>query len=161
MKIRISGLSTLFSSILWTGEEQGIHGASAYERDHRPTEEEEFNLLIESDNGTFEPRGLDFSGSEDAKCIFQEVMKLMTPMNSTEYRTPMGGGPDINGWVRRGFPGASLLNQNERYFWFHHTSGDSITVQNPSSLDKATALFASAAYVIADLSIDLPKTINN
>lgn len=62
-------------AILWTGEEQGLVGAQQYMEEHQPTEEKEFNFLMESDIGTFEPLGLDFSGNADASCILQEVVK--------------------------------------------------------------------------------------
>lgn len=146
-------------AILWTGEEQGIYGSQAYEEQHKDDEENEFNFFIESDMGTFEPRGLDFSGNKEAECIFREVLALMTPLNATEFNSPIDAGPDIDRWSRRGFPSASLINKNERYFWFHHSAGDSMLVEDPVALDKNTALFAAAAYVIADLSVDIPKTV--
>lgn len=62
-------------AILWTGEEQGIMGADYYMKKHKPMEQEEFNFFFESDIGTFEPRGLDFSGNEAAGCIIQEILK--------------------------------------------------------------------------------------
>jgi carboxypeptidase Q len=64
-----------FRAILWTGEEQGYQGAKYYEKIHAPFEKEEFNFFLESDMGTFEPRGLGFSGNPDAECIFKEVLK--------------------------------------------------------------------------------------
>lgn len=51
------------------------------------------------------------------------------------------------------------MNKNEKYFWFHHTAGDSMLVEKTEDLDKATALFAAAAYVIADLSVDMPRDV--
>lgn len=142
---------------MWTGEEQGIWGANEYAKQHMANEIEEFNFFIESDSGTFEPRGLDYSGNSNGQCIFKEIVKLMVPMNATEFSSPAGGGPDINVWLNRGFPGASLMNKNERYFWFHHTAGDSMLVEDKHILDKCTALFAAAAYVVADLSINMPN----
>lgn len=62
-------------AILWTSEEQGYVGAVEYMKQHLPSEEEEFNFFMESDIGTFEPRGLDFGGNEDAACILKEVVK--------------------------------------------------------------------------------------
>lgn len=146
-------------AILWTAEEFGMVGAQAYEEQHKANEAKEFNFFIESDMGTFEPRGLDFSGNKKAECIFKEVLALMTPLNATEFNSPIDAGPDIELWESRGFPSASLINKNENYFYFHHSDGDSMLVEDPKSLDKNTALFAAAAYVIADLSVDMPKDV--
>lgn len=62
-------------AILWTSEEQGLVGAQQYMEGHKETEEKEFNFFMESDIGTFEPRGIDFSGNADASCILKEVVK--------------------------------------------------------------------------------------
>lgn len=88
----------------------------------------------------------------------------MAPLNATEFSHIKGGetdgGPDISLWTARGYPSASLLNKNEKYFWFHHSDGDSMNVwQDKSALDKCAALWASTAYVIADLSINIPRTL--
>uniref|UniRef100_A0A182M9U7 Carboxypeptidase Q n=1 Tax=Anopheles culicifacies TaxID=139723 RepID=A0A182M9U7_9DIPT len=139
-------------AILWTGEEEGLYGGAAYKDAHKTQEQKEFNFFFESDIGTFEPRGLDFVGNADAECIFREIVKLMAPLNATEFETPTDGGPDISHWTSRGFPGASLLNKNEKYFWFHHSAGDTMAVEDPKNLDKCVALWAAAAYVVADLS---------
>lgn len=66
-------------------------------------------------------------------------------------------GSDITIWTEDGFPGASLLNQNEKYFWFHHTDADTMDVEDPDALDKSLALWAIVSYVVADLSVDFPK----
>ncbi|XP_049536295.1 carboxypeptidase Q-like [Anopheles darlingi] len=146
-------------AILWTAEEEGLYGGAAYKEGHKAQEEKEFNFFFESDIGTFEPRGLDFVGNADAECIFREIVKLMSPLNATEFATPTDGGPDISHWTTRGFPGASLLNKNEKYFWFHHSAGDTMEVEDPKSLDKCAALWAAAAYVVADLSVNMPKEV--
>jgi carboxypeptidase Q len=62
-------------AILWTAEEQGLIGAQQYQLAHAPNEQKEFNFFMESDIGTFEPRGLDFTGNADASCIVKEVLK--------------------------------------------------------------------------------------
>ncbi|CAO1321945.1 unnamed protein product [Diamesa serratosioi] len=148
-------------AILWTSEEQGLVGAEEYMKAHKSTEKEEFNFFMESDIGTFEPIGLDFTGTADAECIIKEILKLMTPLNATEFNSPTDGGPDISHWVDRGFPGASLMNKNEKYFWYHHSQGDRLDVEDSGSLDKCAALWASAAYIIADLSVDIPRNLED
>ena len=59
-------------AILWTGEEPGLVGAVEYSKVHR---KEEFVLLMESDEGTFTPEGITFSGSKTASCIMQEIVR--------------------------------------------------------------------------------------
>lgn len=158
-RINVKRPKRTIRAILWTGEEQGIHGALEYERQHKLNEKNEFNFFIESDGGTFTPLGLEFSGNKNAECIFREILKLMTPLNATQFGSPVGAGPDISPWYKRGFPSATLMSKDETYFYYHHSAGDSMLVENSDDLDKNTALFAAAAYIIADLSIDMPKDI--
>jgi carboxypeptidase Q len=55
-----------------------------------------------------------------------------------------------------------LLNKNEKYFWYHHSDGDTMNVwESKDTLDKCAALWAAASYVIADLSVDMPRTLKN
>lgn len=146
-------------SILWTAEEQGYVGAEYYRQSHKLNEKEEFNFFIESDMGTFEPLGLDFSGNDDAYCIHKQIVQLLAPLNATSFTTPQDSGPDISVWTEDGFPGASLMNKNEKYFYYHHSNADSMLVEKSENLDKCTAVFAVAAYVVADLSFDIPKNV--
>lgn len=116
---------------------------------------------MESDAGTFEPYGMGFTGNSDAKCIFAEVMKLMIPLNATTLSPTADGLSDVEVWTDRGYPGADLLNRNDKYFWFHHSAGDSMLLENPKNLDKCTALFAAVSYIVADLSVDMPRSLTN
>lgn len=88
-----------------------------------------------------------------AVLLFFRLLSAMAPL---DVRTP-GTGPDIEGWVNSGIPGASLWNKNDKYFWFHHSDGDTMTVEKPENLDMATALFAATSYVLADINLDLPR----
>ena len=52
----------------------------------------------------------------------QSVMSLLKSVNATVL-TPGAEGTDINLWMRGGVPGASLINKNDKYFYFHHSDG--------------------------------------
>lgn len=67
-------------------------------------------------------------------------------------------GSDIEVFENINIPGLSLLNKNEKYFWYHHTEADTMAVEDPDSLDLNTAMFAVISYIIADLSVELPKS---
>lgn len=63
-----------------------------------------FDLVMESDLGTFSPLGLQFTGSDKARAIMKEVMKLLAPINVTSLEEH-GEGTDINMWMKAGVPG--------------------------------------------------------
>lgn len=81
----------------------------------------------------------------------------METINATQTLfSSTGVSSDISIWGNI-IPGGSLLNANERYFWFHHTEADTMDVMDPDALDKSTALFAVVSYIIADLSEEFPR----
>ncbi|XP_072855256.2 carboxypeptidase Q isoform X1 [Pogona vitticeps] len=140
--------------VLWTAEEQGGVGAEQYYKLHKENISN-FNIVMESDEGTFMPTGLAFTGSNSARSIIKEVMKLLKPINVTKVYEN-GEGTDINYWIHDGVPGASLRDDITKYFWFHHTQGDTMTVQNPSEMNLCAAVWTVVSYVIADMDEKLP-----
>lgn len=143
-------------SIFWTAEEPGLIGAIAYEERHR-NESHNINFIMESDEGTFAPLGLEVAGTQEARCIIAEVLKLFESINASTLVESNSPSSDINVIIDTGVPGAGLYNDNYRYFWFHHTEGDMMNVQSPEELDLGAAMWAAAAYVIADISTDIPR----
>lgn len=115
-----------------------------------------YDLVMESDLGTFSPVALQFTGSQAAQKVMQEVVKLLAPMNTTRLE-PYAEGTDIGPWVQAGVPGASLHVQDSRYFWFHHSEGDTMSVQSSEDMDRCSALWAVVSYVVADLQDMLPR----
>ncbi|OWR42016.1 putative Transferrin receptor [Danaus plexippus plexippus] len=143
-------------SIFWTAEELGLIGAYAYEEKHR-NESHNINFIMESDEGTFAPRGLAVGGSQKARCIIAEILKLFESINASTLVEEDSPGSDISVLIKTGIPGASLHNANEKYFWFHHTEGDTMNVESPEELDLCAAFWTAVAYIIADISADIPR----
>ena len=141
--------------VLWTGEEEGLLGANQYYNRHKE-DIDNFDLVMESDEGVFTPYGLLFQGNDKAIAIMQNVMKLLDPINATALVNSSVGG-DIGYWTQKGVPGGSLANHNEKYFYYHHSNGDTMTVQDPDVMDLCTAVWAVAAYTVADLEDMLPR----
>ncbi|KAH7960461.1 hypothetical protein HPB49_020004 [Dermacentor silvarum] len=143
--------------VLWTGEEQGITGALDYFRRHFAREHHLMNLVMESDSGTFRPLGLGFSGSNGrARCIVAEVLRLFASINATQLAL-RASEADVSPWNEKGVPALSLSTANDKYFYFHHTEADTMSVLDRHELDLCTALWAAASYVFADLTIRLPR----
>ncbi|XP_034825547.1 carboxypeptidase Q-like [Maniola hyperantus] len=139
--------------ILWTSEEPGYIGAAAYLKQHS-SDIHNIDFIMESDAGTFEPLGLEVAGSENVKCLMENLLRLFTPIDELKYANTVGS--DIALFVKLGIPGASLLNKNDRYFWFHHTQADTLTAQNDTNVIKCAAFWAAVTYVIADLPFEIP-----
>lgn len=142
-------------TVLWTAEEPGGVGAQQYFNLHK-VNMSNFDLVMESDLGTFTPVALQFTGSVAAQKVMAEVVKLLAPINTTKLETD-GEGTDISPWMQAGVPGASLHVADSRYFWFHHSEGDTMTVQDPREMNLCSALWAVVSYVVADLQDMLPR----
>jgi carboxypeptidase Q len=144
--------------VLWTNEENGGRGAQAY-RDAHAAELAKHVLAIESDNGTFEPHGFRFSGTDPALGRARQVGTLLQRVGATvvakETESPEA---DIAPLVERGVPGMGLDVDRSRYFWFHHSDGDTLDKVDPAELGRCVAALAVMAYVIADLPDALPRT---
>ena len=140
--------------VLFTGEEEGLLGEEQYYNRHRENASN-FSLVMESDIGTFMPKGISFTGSEKAAAVMREVMSLLKPINATNLKVENVGGD--NYWARDGVPGGVLDNENSEYFYFHHSNGDTMTVQDPDAMDLCAAVWAVVAYTVADLDELLPR----
>ncbi|XP_053571206.1 carboxypeptidase Q isoform X2 [Bombina bombina] len=88
--------------VLWTGEEQGGVGARQYYESHKGNIAN-FDLVMESDMGTFMPVGIQFTGNTKARAIMNEVMQLLKPINITNLYKDAEG-TDINYWINAGVP---------------------------------------------------------
>ncbi|XP_026753273.2 carboxypeptidase Q-like [Galleria mellonella] len=143
-------------SIFWTAEEVGLVGAYAYEEKHRD-ENHNINFIMESDVGTFAPLGLSVAANQEARCIIAEILKLFESINASTLVESNSAGPDIDVITNTGIPGAGLHNDNARYFWFHHTEGDTMNVEDEHELDLGAAFWTAVAYIIADISVDIPR----
>lgn len=141
--------------VAWSCEELGGIGADQYYEAHID-EVPTMSLVMESDLGVFHPLGIEFTGSTAAAQIMAGIGQLLAPINATEV-TGGGEGTDIDPWMQAGVPGASLANENEKYFYFHHSYGDTITVLDKDDVDLCAATWAVTAYSVANLDSLLPR----
>jgi carboxypeptidase Q len=144
--------------VLWTNEENGGKGALAY-RDAHSADLSRHVLAIESDNGTFSPNGFRFSGSDAGLARIQEVGNLLSGIHAgsiaREMQSPEA---DIEPLVDVGVPGMGLDVERTRYFWYHHSDGDTLDKLDPAELGRCVAALAVMAYVIADMPETLART---
>ncbi|XP_069124606.1 carboxypeptidase Q-like [Argopecten irradians] len=141
--------------IMWTGEEMGGIGAEAYYQAHKD-DVSKFDMVMESDIGTFHPYGIQFTGNEKATEIMESVVDLLRPINASKL-IKGADGTDIAMWMSQGVPGSSLYNDESTYFYYHHTNGDTMTVQDPEKMNLCAAVWAVVAFTVADMEDMLPR----
>ncbi len=144
--------------VLWTNEENGIEGGKAYRDAHRATLPRHV-LAMESDGGTFQPTGFAFAGSDSAAGLLRQVVSLLGPVGATALEhVPESPDADIGPLVEEGVPGIGLLVDGTRYFWYHHSDGDTLDKLDPAEVARCVAAMAVMAYVVADLPGGLPRS---
>jgi carboxypeptidase Q len=143
--------------VLWTNEENGVDGGRAYRNAHT-RDLERHVLAMESDGGAFLPRGYLFVGSDSAAAIVRQVAALLAPIGATGVqRVESSPEADIEPLVDRGVPGIGLDVAADRYFWYHHSDGDTLDKLDPAEVARCVAVMAVMAYVVADLPERLPR----
>jgi len=138
----------------WTNEENGLRGGLAY-RDQHAAELTDHVVAIESDGGIFKPVGFGFTGSDSARAILREVVRLLERLDADSLLAG-GGGADIGPIMQRGVPGMSHVTEGD-YFWYHHTDADTVDKVDPRDLARSVAMMAVMAYVLADMPTRLPR----
>jgi carboxypeptidase Q len=144
--------------VLWTNEENGIEGGKAY-RDRHAAELDRHVMAMESDGGTFQPHGFAFAGSDSAAVIVRQTASLLGAIRATGVeRVQESPEADIMPLVQAGVPGIGLEVDGSRYFWYHHSEGDTLDKLDPAEVARCVAAMAVMAYVIADLPERLPRS---
>ena len=136
--------------VLWTSEENGIHGGAAYLKAHADKASNHV-LALESDSGVFEPASIGLSGSHSARSTMQRIMTLLAPLGLDKLG-PGGGGADIGPIAAAGgTPTMSYNGDSTKYFTIHHTPADTIDRIAKAEISKAAAAIAVVAFVTADM----------
>lgn len=142
--------------VLWTNEENGLRGATAYAEKYAASAGNHV-FALESDSGVFAPASLAFSGGPAAHAMIAQIGTLVAPLGFPEIRSG-GGGADIGPIVRAGnVPTMAYLGDPARYFVIHHTPADTIERIAPDEVSKAAAAIAAITYVVAELPERLPR----
>jgi carboxypeptidase Q len=135
--------------VLWTNEENGLRGGTAY-RDRYRDQLANHVVMLESDSGVFRPTGFGFSGSDAARAKVRDIATLLRGIQADEIG-PSGGGADIGPSVEAGNLPAMSLQVDGNYFLIHHTPADTIDKIDPMDMARASGAIAVMAYVVAEM----------
>jgi carboxypeptidase Q len=140
----------------WTNEENGSRGGNGY-RDAHQAELDKHVMAMESDNGVFKPSGIGVSAGEGGMAMITDIASLLNSFGATTTREG-GADADTDPLNRAGVPALSPLVDGTKYFWYHHSSADTMDKLSPREIAECVALMAVAAYVVADMDGYLPRS---
>lgn len=141
--------------VMWTNEENGGRGGRAY-RDAHAGELARHDVAMECDNGVFRPLGVRFQGSAAGLEFVKPVGALLERIGASRVVTGEGEA-DVGPILQRGVPGLALDVDDSRYFWYHHSWGDMMTVIDRADFDRCIATMAVITYVLADMDQTVPR----
>ncbi len=141
--------------VLWTNEENGSRGGLGYRDAHR-VELGKHVLAMESDNGVFAVKGMGISAGAGGVAMAQDIGSLFSSFGATKV-TDSGSDADTDPLEALGVPTMSPLVDGTRYFWFHHSSGDTMDKLDPHEMAENVALLAVMAFVAADMPGYFPR----
>ncbi|MDB4908862.1 MAG: hypothetical protein JWO05_3646 [Gemmatimonadetes bacterium] len=139
---------------LWSGEEQGLLGSSAYVKAHfapGSPEAGRLALYLNLDNGAGAIRGLYAQGNSAAGDIFRQWMVPLRDLGMTTVSPSRTGATDHVPFDRAGLPGFQFIQDPLEYWTLtHHTSADSWERAVPTDLVRNAIILASLAYDAAN-----------
>lgn len=133
--------------VLFTNEENGTRGATAYSTAAQEKKEQHL-FALETDNGGFQPRGFNLGNpAGNAAKRAARWAALFAPYGITSFADGVGG-TDVHPLLAQGATVAGLTPDSQRYFDIHHTTEDSIDKVNPRELELGAAAMASLIYLV-------------
>jgi carboxypeptidase Q len=141
--------------VAWTNEENGSRGATGYRDAHR-AEIDKHVMAMESDNGVFKPFGLGITAGEGGMAMATEIASLLKSFGA-DSTSDGGVDADTSPLNALGVPAMSPLVDGTKYFWYHHSSADTMDKLSPREIAECVALMAVTAFVVADMPGTLPR----
>jgi hypothetical protein len=142
--------------VMWGAEELDYAG-EAYAKAHA-ADASRIVIAGESDSGAGHVASFGVpAGGADLPAV-RTLAQTLQPLGVTFSPMPVRqGGDDVGHLVPLGVPQLGMRQENSRYFDIHHSDEDTLDKVDPAELDKATAAWAAAIWVLAESGVDFRK----
>jgi carboxypeptidase Q len=143
--------------ILFTGEEQGLHGSKNYVQQHKE-ELPKISAAVVHDVGTGKVTGLAAGSREVLKPILEAELVSLKDLGVTEFGgRGMGGGSDHASFEQAGVPGLLFTQDMSEYRFTHHSQSDTFDKAHEPELIQGAQSMAVIAMRFANLDKLLPR----
>lgn len=148
--------------MLWSGEEQGLHGSKNYVEQH-PEEMEKISAVFVHDGGTNYLSGLGVT--PEMRAQFEEAVEPITKLDEKfpfvleDADALRPGGSDHSPFIAAGVPGFFWNQDGESdYDHMHHTQFDTFETAVPEYQRHSALVVAITAYNVANLDALIDRT---
>ncbi len=143
--------------VLFSGEEEGLHGSRAYVKAHEKEMSKICGVLIH-DAGTGRVKSIGLQGRYDLREIMEGVVepfKEALNLEELSMRTMMG--TDHLSFLPHGVPAFAVVQDEAEYRKTHHTESDTVDKVYPDEVNQGAKVLAAWAYGVAMLPEILPR----
>ncbi len=164
---------------LWSGEEQGIFGSTAYVKEHfgemktnnaagqsqtvaaelvKGADYEKLSAYYNLDNGTGKIRGIYLQGNSAVAPFFKAWLEPFKEMGATTVTLANTGGTDHLPFDRIGLPGFQFIQDEIEYnARTHHSNQDVFDRIQADDMKQAAMIMAAFVYQTAMMDEKLPR----
>jgi hypothetical protein len=142
--------------ILFSGEEQGLHGSKAYVQKHKE-DLKKFSAALIHDTGTGKVIGLGLGSRPSARKILEADLAWLKELGVTNFARRSGGGSDHMSFESAGVPGFMFSQEVAGYGFTHHSQADTFDRAIAGNLEQGASVMAVIAMHIANMDKLLPR----
>lgn len=132
--------------VLFANEENGLRGGIKYAADAKAKNEKHI-FALESDAGSFSPRGFNFGGTSEQLQKVRSWIPLLLPYGVYEILQG-GGGADVGPLINVNAAVSELVPDSQRYFDYHHARNDVFENVNKRELELGAINMAAFIYLV-------------
>ncbi|MCI0460073.1 MAG: M20/M25/M40 family metallo-hydrolase [Gemmataceae bacterium] len=142
--------------VLFSGEEQGLHGSRAYTQQHKD-EMPKTSVALVHDTGTGRVVGLGLQGREVLKPILEAEIGSLKEIGVTDVNLRSMNGSDHMSFEQAGVPGLMLQQDMSGYTFTHHSQSDTLDKAREPDLIQGAQAMAVIAIRVANMPLLLPR----
>jgi len=153
---------------LWSGEEQGLFGSTAYVKQHlgekkagtltKGADYEKLSAYYNLDNGTGKIRGVYMQGNSAVRPFFESWLTPFADLGAKTLTLSNTGGTDHLPFDAIGLPGFQFIQDEVEYgSRTHHSNQDNFDRIQADDMKQASTIIAAFAYQTAMMDGKLPR----
>ena len=145
---------------LWSGEEQGLLGASAYLMQHfsSPAGRDQLAVYLNDDPGSGKTLGFYMEGNQAAKAIFDRWLEPLRDLGATRNIIEGIGATDHVPFNEAGLPGFNVIKDFDAYdVRTRHTNADYPERMSEDELKQSAIVMATFAWQAAMADEKIPR----